>query len=85
MYTGSIDIDTHAGRQGRDVDLIRCCLQPGLEATDNCLIDIFNCFLKSIAFGHASRQIGAFHNIPPVFILFDKRLRTGPFSNNSNR
>jgi hypothetical protein len=27
---------------------------------------------ERIAFGHASRQIGAFHNIPPVFILFDE-------------
>ncbi len=44
-YSGSIDIDTHAGRHGRDVDLIHCCLQPGLDATDNCLIDIFDCFL----------------------------------------
>jgi len=60
------------GRQGRDVDLIRCRLQPGLNAADNCLIDIFNCFLEGIAFSHASRQVGAFHNIPPVLVLFDK-------------
>ena len=46
IYTGSIDVDTHAGRQGRDMDLTRCCLQPGPDAADNCLIDIFNCFLS---------------------------------------
>ena len=45
IYTGSIDIDTHAGRQGRDMDLTRCCLQPWLDAADNCLIDVFNSFL----------------------------------------
>lgn len=44
-YSGSIDIGTHAGRHGSDMDRIRCCLQPGFDATDNYLIDIFDCFL----------------------------------------
>jgi hypothetical protein len=61
-------------REGRDVMRIlpdavfnRDLMQPTIASL------IFSiASSESIAFSHASWQIGAFHNIPPVFILFDK-------------